>query len=139
MTITYDKDAPKMSPAVENYVKDVLLASGATSANISATTNGKHDPKSYHYDGQAVDINKVNGRSVKEASSDVKFGAQIALVQNTANNKSIGVAHENYGPGGLFKDGRQLNGKQGPNVPLQSQHDNHIHLTIPNPRRRQDD
>ncbi|GAC1623303.1 MAG: hypothetical protein NVS9B13_16940 [Candidatus Acidiferrum sp.] len=139
LTITYDKDAPKMTPAVENYVKDVLLASGVTSANISATTNGTHAPNSYHYDGQAVDINKVNGKPVKEASSDTKFGAQIALIQNTANNKSIGVAHENYGPAGLFKNGSQLNGKQGPNVPLQSQHDNHIHLTIPNPRRRDDD
>ena len=44
-----------MTPAVENYVKDVLLASGVTSANISATTNGTHVPNSYHYDGQAKD------------------------------------------------------------------------------------
>jgi hypothetical protein len=139
LTITYDKEAPKMNPAVENYVRDVLLASGVTSANISATTNGKHAPNSYHYDDQAVDINKIDGKRVREASSDAKFGAKIELIQNTANNKSIGVAHENYGPAGLFKNGTQLNGKEGRNVPLQSQHDNHIHLTIPNPRRRKDE
>ncbi|HKV03493.1 MAG TPA: hypothetical protein VJO53_00140 [Candidatus Acidoferrales bacterium] len=138
VAITFDKNVPPMSPETKNYVTDVLAASGVSSANISATTNGEHSPNSWHPDGQAVDINQLNGAPVRTANTDPKMEAATDMVQHTANNPSIGVAHENYGPAGLYKDGKQLNGQQGKFVGLQNEHENHIHLTIPNPRRAND-
>jgi RHS repeat-associated protein len=126
VTITYDKGVPAMQPKTQDYVEKVANAAGVDSINISATTNGKHAPNSNHYNGTAVDINKVNGDRVINAGTDPSVAANVRSIQNTANSPSVGVAHENYGPSGLFKDGRQIT-----NSALQSQHENHIHITIP--------
>jgi hypothetical protein len=97
------------------------------SINISATTNGKHDsPKSNHYNGTAVDINKVNGERVINAGKHPSVAADVRALQNAANNPTVGVAHENYGPAGLYKDGKPI-----ANQNLQSEHENHIYITIP--------
>jgi hypothetical protein len=117
---------PALQPKTQDYVEKVANAAGVDSINISATTNGKHAPNSNHYNGTAVDINKVNGDRVINAGTDPSVAANVRSIQNTANSPSVGVAHENYGPSGLFKDGRQIT-----NSALQSQHENHIHITIP--------
>jgi len=101
-------------------------AAGVDSINISATTNGQHAPNSNHYNGTAVDINKVNGERVINAGKDSSVASDVRSIQNAANNPKVGVAHENYGPAGLYKDGKQIT-----NQKLQSQHENHIHITIP--------
>ena len=132
--ITYSRGIPPMEYQTEVYLRDVLIASGIRSANISSTTNGEHAPNSWHPHGQAVDINRVNDRPVREASSDLQVAAAAESLQRAANHPSIGVAHENYGPQGLFKGGRPLDPVQHRN--LQMRHNDHIHLTIPNPRRR---
>jgi hypothetical protein len=58
--------------------------------------------------------------------TDPAVAANVRSIQNTANSKIPGVAHENYGPAGLYKDGRQIT-----NQKLQAEHENHIHITIP--------
>ena len=128
VTITYDKGVPAMTPATAKYVRGVLNAASIKSAKISATTNGKHATHSWHYKGKAVDIHVVNGTRVIFYKSNPAERAAVNAIQGAANGKRNGVAHENYGPAGLYKDGRQIN-----NPGLQRQHENHIHLTIPDP------
>ena len=125
VAITYDQDVPAMQPKTEDYVEKVAVSAGVDSINISATTNGEHAPNSNHYNGTAVDINKVNERVIN-AGKVPSVAADVRSVQNAANSPKNGVAHENYGPAGLFKDGKQIT-----NPKLQSQHENHIHITIP--------
>ena len=126
--VTYDKGVPAMTPETAEYVIGVLNAAGVKSATISATTNGKHAPHSWHYKGKAVDIHVVNGVRVIYYNSNSSLRAAVNAIQDAANDKSNGIAHENYGPAGLFRDGRQIN-----NPALQRQHENHIHLTVPDP------
>lgn len=130
VSISYDPGVPRMTRDMEIYLRDILIAAGVTSANISATTNGEHAFGSWHPRGQAVDIDRVNGRPVREALSDSSFSGAIELIQHMANNESLGAAHENYGPQGLYRKGVQFR-----HTDLQSQHLNHIHLTIHDPRR----
>jgi hypothetical protein len=117
---------PAMQPKTQEYVEKVTGAAGVDSINISATTNGQHAPNSNHYNGTAVDINKVNGERVINAGKDPSVAGDVRSIQNAANSPKVGVAHENYGPAGLYKDGKQIT-----NQKLQSQHENHIHITIP--------
>jgi hypothetical protein len=115
-----------MQPKTQEYVEKTANSAGVNSINISATTNGEHAPTSNHYNGTAVDINKVNGERVANAANDAKVASDVRSLQNAANNPQNGVAHENYGPAGLFKDGQQIT-----NPKLQSEHENHVHITIP--------
>jgi RHS repeat-associated protein len=125
--ITYDKNVPEMEPATKEYVENVTLSAvGIDSINISATTNGEHAPNSNHYNGTAVDINKVDDKRVINAGTNSSVTANVSSIQDAANSPKNGVAHENYGPAGLWKDGRAIN-----NPTLQAQHENHIHITIP--------
>ena len=125
--ITYDKNVPEMEPATKEYVEKVALSAvGVDSINISATTNGEHAPNSNHYNGTAVDINKVDDKRVINSGTDASVAGHVSSIQNSANSPKNGVAHENYGPAGLWKDGRAIN-----NPTLQAQHENHIHITIP--------
>jgi RHS repeat-associated protein len=126
VTITYDENVPAMQPKTQEYVEKTATAAGVDSINISATTNGQHAPNSNHYNGTAVDINKVNGERVINAGKDPSVAANVRSIQNAANNPKNGVARENYGPAGLYKDGKQIT-----NQKLQSQHEDHIHITIP--------
>lgn len=126
VTVTYDKNVPAMQPKTQDYVEKTAAAAGVKSINISATTNGEHAPNSNHYNGTAVDINKVNGERVIKAGKNPSVAADVSSIQNAANNPKVGVAHENYGPAGLYKGGKQIT-----NQKLQSQHENHIHITIP--------
>ena len=105
-----------------------MPAAGIKSVKISATTNGKHATHSWHYKGKAVDIYIVNGTRVIYYDSNPGERTAVNAIQGAANNKRNGVAHENYGPAGLFKNGHRFN-----NPTLQRQHENHIHLTIPDP------
>jgi hypothetical protein len=58
-----------MEPKTEQYVQELADDSHVDSVNIFATTNGKHDsPLSNHYNGTAVDINKVDGERVINAA-----------------------------------------------------------------------
>ncbi len=136
VTITYAPGVPPMDRQTEIYIRDVLAVSGVDSARISATTNGRHVPNSWHYEGQAVDIDKINGQPVRNFHSDLRVAGAVESVQHAANNESIGRARENFGPAGLYREGSQLNGTVGPNVTLQTEHEDHVHLTVHDPVRR---
>jgi RHS repeat-associated protein len=124
LAIFYDKGVPPMSEAVKNYVEKV--AAGNDSVNISATTNGEHAPNSNHYNGTAVDINKIDAQPIRNSETNPEVARHVQGLQESANSPTNGVAHENYGPAGLWRDGRTIN-----NASLQAQHENHIHITIP--------
>ncbi len=126
VVITYDSAAPPMAAKTEQYVAAVANDSGVRNINVSATTNGQHAPNSNHYNGTAVDINKVYGKKVSTSATDLKTAAQVNAFQHSANKPGVGVAHENYGPAGLYKDGARIT-----NDKLQGEHENHIHITIP--------
>jgi hypothetical protein len=121
-----DEMAMAMLPKTQKYAEKMAGAAGANNINISATTNGERVPESNHYTGESIDINKVHGLRVIEAETNPSVAADVRSIQNAANNPSVGVAHENYGPSGLFRDGHQIT-----NPTLQYQHENHIHITIP--------
>lgn len=125
-TITYDNQVPEMQRDTQRYIQELVNDAGLDSINIFSTTNGQHAPHSNHYNGTAVDINKVNGERVIHAGTDPGVAASVRSLQNTANSRVPGVAHENYGPAGLYKDGKAIN-----NPALQAQHENHVHITIP--------
>jgi RHS repeat-associated protein len=133
LTITYGSNAPAMTGRLQAYILDVMLGSGTRAIRVSATTNGAHSANSWHYSGQAVDIDMVNGHVVRTFLDNSSLYGQISLIQHTANNSSIGVARENYGPAGLWKVGVMLD--PGQNWSLFTQHQNHIHLTVPDPVR----
>lgn len=124
--VTYDKNVPAMTEETNQYIEQTATNAGLLSINISATTNGEHAPNSNHYNGTAVDINMVNGGRVRNSSIDPEVARHVGSVQETANDPRNGIAHENYGPAGLWKGGRAIN-----NSTLQAQHENHIHITIP--------
>lgn len=126
VTITYNNGVPAMQPKTQEYIEKIATAAGVESVNISATTNGRHARNSNHYNGTAVDINEVNGKRVINAGKDPSVAADVRSIQNAANSLEVGVAHENYGPAGLYKEGKQFTNRK-----LQSQHENHIHITIP--------
>lgn len=67
-----------MQPKTQEYVEKVAGAGGLDSINISANTNGEHAPTPNHYNGTAVDINKVNGEQVKNAGKDPSVAASEA-------------------------------------------------------------
>ena len=80
-TITFQNDDPNgkspNQPVTTNtavMVEKAVIKSGVKSVNINSTTGGKHAPTSNHPKGRAVDINKVNGTSVRSqgASPAVK-------------------------------------------------------------------
>jgi RHS repeat-associated protein len=125
-SVSYDKNIPPMTDETKQYIEKTATNAGLDSVNITATTNGEHAPNSNHYNGTAVDINMVNGGRVRTSGSDPEVARHVGWLQQTANDRGNGVAHENYGPAGLYKDGRAIN-----NPTLQAQHENHIHITIP--------
>ncbi|MGO8794153.1 MAG: hypothetical protein ACLQLC_04970 [Candidatus Sulfotelmatobacter sp.] len=130
VTITYNALTPMMSLKTQQYVKLLAQSAGVKSINISFTTNGKHAAGSNHYNGTAVDISQVDGAHVYDYDKNVALAAGVQSLQEWANSSQIGIAHENYGPAGLYKDGKSF-----VNTKLQSEHENHIHITIPRSHR----
>jgi len=115
-----------MTEETKKYVEQTATNAGLLTVNISATTNGEHASNSNHYNGTAVDINMVNGGRVRTSGTDPEVARHVGWLQGTANDRGNGVAHENFGPAGLFRDGREFQ-----NVKLQTEHENHVHITIP--------
>lgn len=111
---------------IQEYVEKTATAAHVSSINISATTNGKYVPNSNHYGGNAIDINRVNNEPVINTGKYSSVAAAVRSIQDAANSTEAGVAHENFGPAGLYKDGKPiLNNK------LQAEHENYIHITVP--------
>jgi hypothetical protein len=95
-----------------------ILQSGARSVNINSTTGGVHDPRSNHYKGRAVDINRVDGRKVSPAFPAKAIQDAALLQPNIA---------ENFGPSSNVTDkGRGRQPARG--ARLIQMHKTHIHL-----------
>jgi len=73
-----------------------------------------------------VDINKIDGQKVRTSGTNPEVARHARWLQQSANDKKNGVAHENYEPARLYRDGRAFN-----NPGLQAEHENHVHITIP--------
>ena len=93
-----------------------ISGAGITSIDVSTTTTGKHSPSSNHYasnGGRAIDIDMVNGISVKNPKSHEKVDAfQRAIRENP-------ILRENFGPHIQEKEGK---------TKRISGHNNHIHI-----------
>ena len=105
-------------------VEKAVVSSGVKSVNVNSTTGGKHAETSNHPRGQAVDINNVNGQSVRAqgASPAVK-----ALQGAFAESPDI---RENFGPAQREKT-TVPGGEASPfgSSKLQEDHESHVHVS----------
>ncbi|MFH0808948.1 MAG: hypothetical protein V2A77_00530 [Pseudomonadota bacterium] len=108
-----------ISPATAAMVEEVIRALGLR-ININSTTGGKHDsPKSRHYIGKAVDINRINGIPVSPSNPYVE-PLQRAFQQQPN-------IRENFGPAGCVKTSES---GQVTTIPkLMRGHMTHIHVS----------
>jgi hypothetical protein len=102
--------------AVQEAAKKVELRE----ITISATTNGAHGPGSLHFDGKALDISAINGRTVRSiGDADPVKSIQSGFQSQTGKR-------ENMGPSMMKSRGDQ-------DVKTQKvidQHKDHIHLGV---------
>jgi RHS repeat-associated protein len=128
-TITFQNDDPNgkspnqpVTTKTAVMVEKAVIKSGVKSVNINSTTGGKHAPTSNHPKGRAVDINKVNGTSVRSqgASPAVK-----SLQGAFAESPDI---RENFGPAMMEKTSTPGSAAQPfGNSKLTEDHEGHIH------------
>jgi hypothetical protein len=123
-------------------VTAVNVASNATqSSNAIAATNQSFSgapenqqkttcPAHGHQPGgAAVDINAVNGKPVSLYGKDPDVTKAVKDFQAAANRSGPGgpgVAAENYGPAGLWQNGKPVR-----DAKLQNQFHDHIHILPP--------
>ncbi|RAO75187.1 RHS repeat domain-containing protein [Dyella jiangningensis] len=99
-TITFHNDNPKgASPAqpvsteTAKMVEAAVIASGVSSVNINSTTGGQHAPTSRHAGGKAVDIDTVNGKTVRgQGQSKAVQSLQKAFEQQSNSRENFGPA-----------------------------------------------
>ncbi|MCZ4306016.1 hypothetical protein O4G98_14880 [Zoogloeaceae bacterium G21618-S1] len=104
-----------LAQMIETVVKTTNL-----SININSTTGGVHSPRSFHYHGQALDINRLDGKRI----DDVSNGAAVQVFQQ-AVAAHVDVA-ECFGPFiNIRKRGAQV--EQRPD--LRIRHVNHLHIS----------
>jgi hypothetical protein len=126
-TITFQNDDPKaaspnkpVTTETAKLVEGAVVNSGVDSVNINSTTGGAHAKDSNHPKGKAVDINKVNGTSVKSQGASTAVSALQQAFGAEPNSR------ENFGPASQTK---KLS-SQAPAVAKPSvaaQHQDHIH------------
>jgi len=107
--------------SIEQANQTLSLSDKIISINIYATTNGTHGTDSNHYNGTAVDINRINGKRMVETG----VTNQIIELQNAFD--SFTYIRENFGP--HFKHKTLTNGNINLNYPV-SDHSSHIHISI---------
>ena len=84
--------------------------------------------------GAAVDINAVNGKPVSLYGKDPDVTKAVNDFQAAANRSGRGgpgVAAENYGPAGLWQNGKRVQ-----DAKLQNQFHDYIHILPPKARNR---
>jgi RHS repeat-associated protein len=118
--ITFDPGANnEVSETLADIVEEVAIDTGVD-INVSATTNGRHTRNSLHYEGNAVDINRVNGVHVGPTSTDTeRLQKAIDRINNVV---------ENYGPFIVNKNGEPLTGPARDKVAKGHRH--HIHVGV---------
>ena len=93
-TITFQNDNPKnpspdrpVTTETAKMVESAVVKSGVKSVNINSTTGGNHAPASRHGQGKAVDINKVNGTSVKSQGASAPVKALQGAFRSESNSR----------------------------------------------------
>lgn len=125
--ITFVNDNPRnpspnlpLTPTTARMTGAAVLQSGLDTVNINSTTGGGHSPRSRHYGGMAVDVNRVNGQRV-----DADPVAAAALQNAFAAQPDI---RENCGP--TFQHKTPFAGGTPVAVPaVRAGHRNHIHAS----------
>jgi RHS repeat-associated protein len=107
----------KLVTALEGTVKEAAKSTEINELTITATTNGTHTEGSLHYDGQALDIGAVNGKSV----SQIGDADPVSALQKAFENQS--GKSENYGPSMNKTDGVDTKSQS-----IIKEHKNHIHF-----------
>ena len=126
-TITFKNDNPKgaspnkpVTTETAKMVESAVVKSGVTSVNINSTTGGDHAAASRHSQGKAVDINKIDGKSVKSLGASAPVKALQNAFRTEANSR------ENFGPASQTKTPSP--GAQPANMPVVApQHQDHVH------------
>ena len=90
--------------------------------NINSSTGGKHRKNSLHYDGKAVDINRVDGKRVDDPDN---FENVKALQEEFNKHPNI---YGNYGP--ALNTRKNKNGKFVARPNLALSHKDHIHISV---------
>lgn len=95
-----------------------------SSINIYATTNGKHTGPN-HYNGTALDINRINGKRMAETG----LTNQITEIQKAFDN--FQYIRENFGPyfKHKFSKDEPIGNQWNYNYPV-GNHIDHIHISI---------
>jgi len=133
VTIIFDSTADGVSAdnevsedlvkAVEETIKEVAKSETVTSITIKATTNGVHGANSNHSKSTALDINKINGKAVKD-NEGVILKLQDEFERRAGKN-------ENFGPNYIKKKGVVWDPNAKPAYKkLQDDHLDHIHWSI---------
>jgi hypothetical protein len=109
-----------------------------TDANQSSTQLQGNRPQTacpghgHEPGGSAVDINEVNGKAVALYGKDPEVTKAVNDLQASANKSGPGepgAAAENYGPAGLWRNGKPVQ-----DTTLQNQFHNYVHLLPPQAR-----
>ena len=118
-------DSTKPSPDLP--VSDTLatmiesaVTSTKLSININSTTGGLHSKRSFHYYAMAVDINRIDGKAVKDSSNMQKVRA---LQKYLSEHPDIA---ECFGP---FINIRVKDGVVAQKPQMQSSHLDHLHIS----------
>ena len=128
-TITFKNDDPKgkdpnqpVTTKTAVMVEKAVVKSGVDSVNINSTTGGKHAETSNHAKGRAVDIDTVNGTSVRSQ------GASPAVKSLQSAFAASPDVRENFGPSRMEKTSTP-GGTAQPfgNSQLTEDHEGHIH------------
>lgn len=128
-TITFKNDNPNgkspdqpVTTKTAKMVEKAVIDSGVKSVNINSTTGGKHAPTSNHAKGRAVDIDAVNGTSVRSQ------GASPAVKSLQSAFAASPDVRENFGPAGMEKTSTPGGAAQPfGNSKLTEDHEGHVH------------
>lgn len=129
-TLTFDNDNPDnpspdqaVQPNLAKAVEEVAAETGLD-LNINSTTGGTHSSsKSRHYQGKAIDINKINGLPVNHPDNK----ENVKKLQE-AMNKHKGM-RECYGPH-LQEQNRPEGAGRKKKPKMAGSHKGHIHFAV---------
>lgn len=102
-------------------IEETVVVSGVKSININSTTEGVYAAGSYHYLGQAVDINKIDGYSVGDPHIRKKVRNLQEAFQKNAN------IYENFGPALQLRT--ELDGTVVDKPKMTEDYKGHIHIS----------
>lgn len=102
-------------------VEEAVVASGVKSIRINSTTEGAYAAGSYHYLGQAVDIDMIDGYLVGDPRIRKKVRRLQGAFQEHAN------IYENFGPALQLRT--EVDGTVVDKPKMVEEHTGHIHIS----------